>query len=111
MVNAILVDHLFSSETEEEKYDINFYNEVAEMLRNDINEIVVILSHTTNIHNAIKTITSLMKLLRMIVPEKNLCLIACKKAMDTYLADSFDKKEYEKQMSIIRSFDVDEYLY
>lgn len=111
MINAILANHLFHTEDNEEKYDIEFYNEVAEMLRNDIGEIINVLSQMKNIHNIVTTVLSLVKLLRMIVPEKNTCLVACKKIIEIYEADVFDAKLFYKQMKKISSFDVNEYLF
>ena len=74
--------------------DINFYNEIAEMLREDIAEYLVMINSITNIYNRVIFVNSLRKLLELILPVDNEYYVACKKINEIYNDESFNIVKY-----------------
>lgn len=108
MINTQLLKHLFVSQ---ETHDIDFYNEVAEILHTDITELILILQNSENIFNIVQNVDKLSKLLHLIVSENNACLCACIRIQRIYESDVFDHRQFMQNMQIVRAFDVNEHLY
>uniref|UniRef100_A0A6C0DRS9 Uncharacterized protein n=1 Tax=viral metagenome TaxID=1070528 RepID=A0A6C0DRS9_9ZZZZ len=90
--------------------DINFYNEIAEMLREDIAEYLVMINSITNIYNRVIFVNSLRKLLELILPVDNEYYVACKKINEIYNDESFNIVKYRYYLQVLNRFDVNEYI-
>ena len=105
-MNKILLEEC----TKQYDDDIDFYNEISEMLRTDITEYIEMINGITNIYRIITFIKGLQKLLRLILPEDNDTYIACKRIIEVYEHSVFDKLQFQYYLNKIKRFDVNEYI-
>lgn len=104
-INKILLEKCCENDN-----NIDFYHEIADMLRIDIAEYINMISSTQNIFTIMTLVKGLRKLLHLVLPEDDEYYVACVKVNEIYENPIFNPLGFHYYLNKIKKIDINEYI-